>query len=102
MNKCSALLCHTWKELRFSCGNIDLLSAKGLLVPPFPLPVRWMLWFMVLFSGKAFFFSALIRGFVEESSICYLHVLGDLRRVGEEAQMAAWPARVFILEDLLP
>lgn len=51
---------------------------------------------------ESFFFSALIRGFVEESSICYLHVLGDLRRVGEEAQMAAWPARVFILEDLLP
>lgn len=44
-----------------------------------------------------FFF---IRRFVEESSICmYLEISEGW---ANEAQMAAWPETVFILEDLLP
>lgn len=83
MNKCSALLCHTQKELCFSCGNIALLSAFGTRKAFSPTLPMW--WFVVLFSGRLFvclfldffgflvFISVFIRGFVEESSIC-LHL----------------------------
>lgn len=99
LNNCSALLCHTWKDLCFSCGNIALLSAFGARRAFGPTLPMW--WLVVLFSGKAFclvFF--FIRWFVEESSICmYLEISEGW---ANEAQMAAWPETVFILEDLLP